>query len=294
MSIFGDFETPEAKRQTPDVSQLADLSVVVRYAVHDAISNSVHLRADATTSCVDGTTRAGIPLAFFLNGQRLTEIITDEFGVATLDFSLTKALFKNVSNTLIVRVPGLAKYGVAHFDMSSKELRLSIVSHWETRVSDNEVRGLHLRIDAEPQGLAFSIKDTHITIDRVCKFTNWEPIAAGKLDDAGRFVAYLPDYYWDKEEQQRNTPYLTVDRLRVPDHRTVYIAKNICTSFFVMDNWNGRPEELCMNIWAGLRVSVDGWQKAVVSQDTCFDRHSMCVFIPPGEGYSYVLRPCLH
>ncbi len=88
MSLFGKVETPRAERPGPAVKPLTELSLRVYGARLEPEQNVVRLHAEAKTAFADGTTGAGVSVGFFLNGRRLSDIVSDEYGLVLFDYDM--------------------------------------------------------------------------------------------------------------------------------------------------------------------------------------------------------------
>ena len=64
----------------------------------------VRLLAEATTAFEDATAGDGVQVGFFLNGRRVADVASDEYGMALLDDNLAAELFQDGNNELVVRV----------------------------------------------------------------------------------------------------------------------------------------------------------------------------------------------
>lgn len=106
MSLFGEVETSRAERPGPVVKPLTELSLRVYGARFEPEENVVRLHAEAKTEFADGTTGVGVSVGFFLNGRRLSDIVSDEYGLAMFDEAVPADRFHDGENELIVRVKG--------------------------------------------------------------------------------------------------------------------------------------------------------------------------------------------
>lgn len=109
MSLFGKVETPRAERPGPAVKSLTELSLRVYGARLEPEQNVVRLHAEAKTAFADGTTGAGVSVGFFLNGRRLSDIVSDEYGLALFDEDVPADRFHDGENELVLRVKGFAR-----------------------------------------------------------------------------------------------------------------------------------------------------------------------------------------
>ncbi len=109
MSLFGDPETPQP--------QLAELSVHVFSAVVPSSVQDVRLHAEAKTAFVDENAGAGVRVGFFVNGRKIKEAKTDEYGLALIDESFSRNFFNDKQNSLVVRVPGFPREAADSFDL---------------------------------------------------------------------------------------------------------------------------------------------------------------------------------
>ncbi len=105
--IFGEPETPPVQR-LPE-RQLSDVTLTVYSATWNAERQVVRLHAEATTAFSDGTAGEGVLVGFFLNGRKLTELPTDDFGLALVEQEFPAEQFIAGQNTLVLRVKGFAR-----------------------------------------------------------------------------------------------------------------------------------------------------------------------------------------
>jgi|GEM_PF-847668 len=112
--IFGEPETPPGQR-LPE-RQLSEVTLMVYGATWDAERSVVRLQAEATTAFSDGTAGEGVSVGFFLNGRKLVELPTDDFGLAMLDHEVPDEEFVAGQNTLVLRVKGFARQVAQTFD----------------------------------------------------------------------------------------------------------------------------------------------------------------------------------
>ncbi len=116
MSIFGELEVPSP--------QLAEFSVHIHdaYRPFDPLRmHLVYLRAVARTAFADGTTLGGICVGFFVNGEKVAETHTDQYGQASVKDYLNSIAFNEGTHQLVARIPGLSQQAVAEFEL-----------HWPT------------------------------------------------------------------------------------------------------------------------------------------------------------------
>ena len=109
MSLFGNVETPRAERPEPAGKQLTELSLRVYGARLEPEQNVVRLHAEAKTAFADGTTGAGVSVGFFLNGRRLSDIASDDYGLALFDGNVPADRFRWGDNELVVRAKGFSR-----------------------------------------------------------------------------------------------------------------------------------------------------------------------------------------
>ena len=69
----------------------------------------MRLHAEATTAFEDETVGDGIRVGFFLNGRRVADVASDEYGMALLDDNMPADAFHDGENELAVRVKGFAR-----------------------------------------------------------------------------------------------------------------------------------------------------------------------------------------
>jgi len=290
VGIFGDLDTPVAKKPEPTAKQLVELSirphaqhyldenkqiaVTVVQALFDPPTQTILLRAEAKTAFSDGTTGGGVTVAFFLNGKRLYDIATDEFGIAHLEQSTPANLFTRsyLTDELTARIVGHAKESSIKVETISKEVRLKASFRWKIarslpRPSSPQAQytryeQLHIEITTYtlPSGFPFSVEGQKVVVERYEKDFNrqWETLATGMLDSRGQCHIILDKYYYDGEEMMK-------------------LAKD--------DFWE-RPENyarlpLCNLEWGrydsgtgeqrGLRVRLEGWR----SYDTIYGLHGI-------------------
>ena len=111
--MFGEPETPPPQR-LPE-RQLSDVTLTVHGATWNAERSVVRMHAEATTAFSDGTTGEGVRVGFFLNGRKLTELPTDDFGLALVEQEFPAEQFIPGQNTLVLRVKGFACHGTQTF-----------------------------------------------------------------------------------------------------------------------------------------------------------------------------------
>lgn len=269
MSIFGDLETPAAKRSEPPSKQIVELAIKPHttwqpdkrssvipliQCVLDVTTSTVSFHAEAKTAFSDGTAGEGVKVSFFLNGNRLRDVETDDFGLAVFKEAVPATLFTMNQQTdeLTARVRGFAKEASVKVQVHHKTLHLTVSHRWE-KIDHRPKTGpypdhcdwryecLNLEIAGvgHPQGL-FSVGGLPLRIQRCVNHTDWETIATAKLDSGSRCVVSLPDYYWDDQERASN------------QQRGLVNPRNFAHSFFKTDASGGFS--------GALKVAPDGWR----------------------------------
>jgi hypothetical protein len=228
MSIFGDFETPAAKKSEAPAKQLAELSirphttwqadegspvVPIVQGILDKPTSKVHLRVEAKTAFSDGTAGDGVRVAFFLNGNRLGDVETDDFGLGTFNDPIPAGYFTMnlLTDELTARVRGFAKEASVRVTVHRKQIRLRISHRWQKAIPKPSrgpyhiaprYENLHMEIAGEafPQGL-FAASGTQLMLQRcVDGGCSWETLACSTLDATGKCIVALPRHYFDYDE----------------------------------------------------------------------------------------------
>lgn len=129
MSIFGDLETPAARKPERQLTELRikphklipddhrgytifgekELPIVI--GVFNHANDTVLLNVEAKAAFDDGTAPEEILVSFFLNRKRIGDVCTDEFGIALLNERVPGGLFnfEHQLDELIIRVKGFAR-----------------------------------------------------------------------------------------------------------------------------------------------------------------------------------------
>ena len=218
MSIFGDIETPAAKKPEPPAGQLSDLTLKVHNAVYDPSQSCVLLRAAAQTAFSDGRVEAGIVVAFFLNGERFSEVKTDDFGLAELACNLPAHQCRNATNVLTARVRGFAKEAQVQFTCPERSLVIKTVDHrWDRIVQVkrfyetdagfydqknnhhdySRFEGLTVRIRAEVTSPPWSLDGVFVELVSVGHDGPSSVVASGKFGSQGSCVLTASDCFYD-------------------------------------------------------------------------------------------------
>jgi len=115
MSLFGQPDTPEGTKVDPSARRLAELSLKLHRAVLDPLAKATLIHAEAKTGFSDGTVEPGLTVSYFLNGIRIQDVQTDDFGLAVLHQKFPPDRFLPDENELAVRVRGAARDAKAQF-----------------------------------------------------------------------------------------------------------------------------------------------------------------------------------
>ncbi len=236
MSIFGDLETPAAKKPAAAAKQLVELSikphvqmqaddrgkilVPTLQALLDPPTQTVTVRAEAKTAFSDGTAGDGIQVTFFLNGKRVCDVPTDDFGIALLEHPIPANLFTMnwQVDELTARVRGFSKEASVKVKVLRKQIKWSASHRWkrvDPRVDSNGYHqprydDLELSICVErkdPPGFAFPIQGIVVVVERyLADVGQYETLASGTLDSAGNGMINLPNYCFDRLFAVQHSP----------------------------------------------------------------------------------------
>jgi len=226
MSIFGDLETPAAKKPAPPAKQLVELSIKPQVqvpadergkvmipalqALLDPPTQTVTVRAEVKTAFSDGTAGDGVPVTFFLNGNRIGDVQTDDFGVARLDHPIPANIFTMnwKVDELTARVRGFAKEASVKVQVLSKMLTLQVSHRWgritqrtayrhNWRFDELELTVHVFRID--PPGFAIPTEGIVVSVERLqADGGQFETLALGTLDSTGNCTINMPNYSYDR------------------------------------------------------------------------------------------------
>ena len=148
-SLFGDLETPQGNR-LPE-RQLSELTLKVHGATWDTDRKVVRLRAEAATAFADGTAGDGVVVGFFLNSCRLTELPTDDYGLATLDHECAEAFFFEGTNALVLRVKGFARQVEQRFEVVKPKRNVSTPPQQEKPLPRFNFQQISVEVQSVPQ-----------------------------------------------------------------------------------------------------------------------------------------------
>lgn len=148
MSVFSDLKTPAAKRPEPPLKPLGKLTIKPHstlqqdkrsplipwiQGVLDAPTSTVNVCVEAKTVFSDGTAGDGVQVTFFLDGHRLRDVKTDDFGLALLNEPISAKLFTMnfATDELVARVKGFPQEASVRVQVRRKQLRLTVLHRWE-------------------------------------------------------------------------------------------------------------------------------------------------------------------
>ena len=205
MGIFGARQTPEGSAVLSAGKQLRDLKISFATGVVDPLSQTASLEVEVKTAFMDSTTGSGIPVTFFLSGNNIAEIVTDDFGIARLIQSFPASFFAASKNELTVRVRGFSNEASMRLFLDSKIITIKSVSHaWSVaRKLCNEsscnncwlFSELRVHLRAACYTAPFSLEGICILFQERNRDEEWITCESRLLDATGQCEFWLNDYY---------------------------------------------------------------------------------------------------